>query len=167
MQEYVTRLRLLVEENEPRLLALPDSATAARPGPGRWAPREVLGHLIDSASNNHQRFVRAQWQDSLVFAGYDQEAWVVLQKYESAPWEELVALWRGFNLHLAWVMEVTPEETRLRPRAEHNLHQIAWRTIAAGEPATLDYLMADYVGHLEHHLRQILGDAVAEGPVES
>jgi hypothetical protein len=122
-----------------------------------------MGHLIDSASNNHQRFVRAQLQEQLVFPGYDQEAWVEVQAHGEAPWEELVALWSAFNLHLARVMEAVPDEVRLRPRTEHNLDVIAWKQVAPSSPATLDYFMADYVGHLEHHLKQVLGSDVARG----
>jgi hypothetical protein len=140
----------------PALLAVPDALTTARPAPGKWSPREIIGHLIDSASNNHRRFVLAQQQDDLVFPGYQQDAWVAAQRYQDAPWEELVSLWRGFNLHLARVMEAAPESERTRPRTRHNLHQIAFRTIPEDQPATLEYFMRDYVDHLEHHLRQIL-----------
>jgi hypothetical protein len=56
-------------------------------------------------------------------------------------------------------MTAIPEEARTRARARHNLHEIAWREVPASEPATLDYFMNDYVDHLEHHLRQILGPA--------
>jgi RimJ/RimL family protein N-acetyltransferase len=157
---YVARLRRLVERNAPRLLAISADASARRPAPGKWSPREIVGHLIDSASHNHQRFVRAQFQHSLVFPGYEQDVWVATQRYRLAPWDELVTLWRTFNLHIARVMGDVPESVRLEPRAEHNLDELAWRPVPADRPATLDFFMDDYVAHLEHHLRQILGDAV-------
>ena len=116
-----------------------------------------MGHLVDSASNNHQRFVRAQFQNDLVFAGYDQDAWVAVQQYHEAPWAELVAFWRLFNLHLARIMEAAPEATRLTRRDRHNLDVIGWQTVPRDRPATLEFFMSDYVGHLKHHLRQILG----------
>src|SRR5205085_7215762 len=119
---------------------------------------EIIGHLIDSASNNHQRFVRAQFQDDLIFPRYAQEEWVRVQGYQDAPWRELVALWHSYNLQLARVMAAVPEDVRLRERKQHNFHQIGWRVIPETETATLDYLMSDYVGHLKNHLRQILGD---------
>jgi aspartate racemase len=162
MPSYVAHLRRLVVESVPRLLALPDAATAERPAPHKWSSREILGHLIDSAANNHQRFVRVRFQDSLVFPGYEQDAWVAAQDYEGAPWPELVALWRGYNLHLARIMDGVPTAIRTRSTSDHNLDDIAWKTIPRGEPTTLDYLMEDYVDHLEHHLRQILGDAVRQ-----
>jgi hypothetical protein len=93
-----------------------------------------------------------------VFGGYDQVGWVEAQKYQDAPWTELVTLWRAFNLHLARVMAVVPEATRTRGHRQHTLNDIAWKTLATDEPATLEFVMQDYVDHLNHHLRQILGD---------
>src|SRR5438067_304862 len=158
MHSYVADLLAIVDTGTPALLALGDEASAKRPAPGKWSPREIVGHLIDSASNNHQRFVRAQFQDDLTFTGYDQDAWVASQRYQDAPWTDLVALWASFNRHLARVMELIPEAIRARPVRRHNLHQLAFRPVPEGEPATLDYFMRDYVDHLAHHVRQILGD---------
>ncbi|HEX9311037.1 MAG TPA: DinB family protein [Gemmatimonadaceae bacterium] len=155
MQDYVIDLRETIEKTTPRLAGMSDESSRRRPAPGKWSPREIIGHLIDSASNNHQRFVRAQFQDSLVFPGYHQNAWVAAQRYQDAPWRELVTLWRTFNLHIAWVMETTPPEQRQRARAEHNLDVLAWQQVPREQPTTLDYFMADYVGHLKHHLAQI------------
>jgi len=152
-----TELREVVAAVTPRLLALSESEAARPPAPGKWSPKEVIGHLIDSASNNHQRFVRARFMDELVFPGYEQEAWVEAQGYRAAPWSDLVGLWRLFNLHLARVIEAVPASIRQRPRARHNLHEVAWNTVPQDRPATLEYFMRDYVGHLKHHLSQILG----------
>jgi len=149
------RLRRALDAAVPRLLAIADAAAARRPAPGKWSPKEVIGHLVDSASNNHQRFVRARFGPDLVFPGYAQDEWVAAQRYAEAPWRELVELWRAFNLHMARVIETTPPDVADRPRARHNLHEIGWNKVAATEPATLAGLMADYVAHLEHHLRQI------------
>ena len=140
------------------LESIPESKASAKPQPNKWSAKEIIGHLIDSASNNHQRFVRAQFQDHLTFAGYDQDAWVARQRYQDAPWRDLITLWASYNRHLARVMASVPEPTRTKPFARHNLHELAWQPVAASEPATLDYFMRDYVGHLKHHLRQILGE---------
>jgi hypothetical protein len=156
MPRYVADLRDAIKKITPMLEKMGDEATRRRPEPGKWSPREIIGHLIDSASNNHQRFVRALFQDDLVFPGYAQDAWVSAQHYQDAPWAELLALWRSFNLHIAHVMETMPADQRLRPRVRHNLDELAWRPVPRDEPATLDYFMADYVAHLEHHLRQIV-----------
>ena len=157
MQTYVTDLQSTVERSTPALLTLSEADSARRPAPGKWSPREVLGHLIDSASNNHQRFVRAQFQDDLVFPGYEQDAWVRVQQYQESPWPDLVALWRAFNLHLVRVMALVPEPVRTRVHYRHNLGALAWQTVAPEQPTTLDYFMGDYVNHVKHHLRQILG----------
>jgi hypothetical protein len=42
----------------------------------KWTRKQLLGHLIDSASNNYQRFVRLQQGNLVGFPGYDQEFWV-------------------------------------------------------------------------------------------
>jgi uncharacterized damage-inducible protein DinB len=139
----------------PRLQAIDEAATLRRPAPGKWSAREIVGHLVDSASNNHQRFVRAVFQDDLVFAGYDQDAWVEAQRYQDARWDDLLSLWAGFNRHLARVMTATSEQVRRQPRARHNFDSIAFRPIPATTPATLEYFMEDYVLHLRHHLGQI------------
>ena len=150
---YVDELRQAVNTATPKLLALGEGS-GARPAPRKWSPREIIGHLVDSASNNHQRFVRGQLQEDLVFPGYAQEDWVRIGRYADAPWEELVTLWRTFNLQIARVMEATPEEVRKRPRAKHSFDAIGV-PINEGEAPTLEHVMSDYVVHLQHHLRQI------------
>jgi hypothetical protein len=157
MQDYVIELEDAIARATPRLLALGDDGSAKRPAPGKWSAREIIGHLIDSASNNHQRFVRCQWTDHLVLEGYEQDGWVDAQRYQQAPWPDLVMLWAAYNRHLVRVMAAVPENTRTAPRRRHNLDEIAWKPVPAGESTTLDYLMRDYVGHLQHHLRQALG----------
>jgi hypothetical protein len=155
MLDYVEDLRNTVDAASRSLSALSDAAAARRPAPGKWSPKEIVGHLIDSAANNHQRFVRAQFQDDLVFPGYEQDEWVSAQRYQDALWQELLTLWRAYNLHIARLIEAMPDEVRLRERRRHNLHELAWQTVPADTPTTLDYFMRDYVLHLHHHLRQL------------
>jgi hypothetical protein len=151
---YASDLRRAVVEATPRLLALGEASATPR-APGHWSPREIIGHLVDSASNNHQRFIRAQFQDDLIFPRYAQDDWVRAGAYQHASWEDLVALWRAFNLQMARVMEQVPDSIRLRVHARHNFDQIGFTPLAPGQAATLDFLMEDYVRHLQHHLRQI------------
>jgi hypothetical protein len=158
MPSYAEDLRRAVDEATPRLMALSDADAKRRPRPGKWSPAEIIGHLIDSASNNHQRFVRAQFQNDLVFPGYDQDAWVLFQAYGDAHWVELVTLWKTFNIQIARIMENSPEPVRKSPRSKHNLDKLAWQPVPADKPATLDYFMNDYVEHLKHHLTQIFPD---------
>lgn len=156
-------LRSTVERATPRLLTMPADIAARPLAPGKWSPIEVIGHLIDSASINHQRFVRALGSPDLRFEGYAQDAWVSAQAYRSASWTTVVELWQAFNVHLAHVIENTPPNERLRLRDDHNLHEIGWEAAPAGEAITLEYLMQDYVSHLKHHLRQI-GAGLAAPP---
>ena len=157
MEDVLEDFVRTVEEASARLSSLTDEEASARRAGGAWSAKEVLGHLVDSASNNHQRFVRAQFAEDLVFAGYEQDAWVRAQRYADEPWPLLVNLWKFYNLHLAHVMRHAPEDVRRRPRLRHNLHVIGFAPVSADEPSTLEHLMRDYVAHLKHHLRQIPG----------
>jgi hypothetical protein len=158
LQEFLGDFRSTVVNAAERLRAISPEESARKSSPDKWSIKEVLGHLIDSAANNHQRFVRARWQDDLMFNGYEQDGWVTAQDYQSAPWQELLDLWAAYNYHLARVMRGTPEAVRLRLHHRHNLDKLAFRPVPADQPASLDYFMRDYVGHLQLHMRQI--DAV-------
>jgi hypothetical protein len=111
---------------------------------GGWSRKQVLGHLIDSASNNHQRFVRAALQTSLDFPGYDQDGCVRVQAVEEAHWPLLVALWADYNRYLAHVI------AHLAPFKLETLCRIG-----SDEPVKLQFLVEDYLKHLLHHLGQI------------
>jgi hypothetical protein len=153
--DYSEDLTRTVSDRRDSLKRIADADASQRPSPAAWSAKEIIGHLIDSASNNHQRFVRARWQDDLIFPGYEQEGWVAAQRYQDADWHELLDLWALYNRHLARVMESVPDDARLRAHTRHNLHQRAWTTVPEDVPTTLDYFMRDYVGHLHHHLRQL------------
>jgi hypothetical protein len=159
MKEAIEDFRCTVEEASQRLLLISEEESARAQASGKWSPKEIIGHLIDSASNNHQRFVRTQFRDDLAFLGYEQEAWVNVQQYRSEPWLQLVTLWKSFNLHLAHLMEHVPEDALKKLRVKHNLDEIAWKTISKDEPVTLEYFMRDYIGHLKNHLRQIFNES--------
>jgi hypothetical protein len=150
-------LRRAVAAALPKLRSVSETQSAAPRAPGKWSPREVLGHLIDSASNNHQRFVRARFQENLVFPGYVQDEWVRHQNYREEPWADLVELWRLYNQHIARVMDEIPEELWGRETREHTFDRILMNAVPAGEPATLEHLRRDYVAHLQHHVEQIAG----------
>lgn len=141
----IERLADVLEEMPPRLLALSETEAGA-PAPGmRWSRKELLGHLIDSAGNNHQRFVRAQFQERMSFPRYVQDQWIAAQGYGERPWSELVELWRLYNRHLLHVMRRVPQTAFGNVCA-----------VAADEPETLGHHLADYVVHMQHHLGQLL-----------
>lgn len=153
--DYIRDLETTVDQTAAWLRTLPESTVRWRPKQGAWSAIEIIGHLIDSAANNHQRFVRAEDQDSLIFPGYAQDDWVRRQEYAVAPWNEVITLWHAYNRHIARVMAAVPPAVRYRKHDRHNLHELAWQPHAADEPATLDDLMHDYVLHLKHHLSQV------------
>ena len=144
MSEAARRLELVLETAPARLMQIADDDAARPRDSGGWSKKQILGHLIDSAGNNHQRFVRAQLTPALEFPPYQQALWVSAQSYASEPWLDLVNLWLLFNRHLAHLMRHTP--------AECLSHTCA---IGASAPVTLAFLMDDYVRHLEHHLEQL------------
>ena len=160
MLDWIDDFRQTVDRAAAQLLLISEEQSALAPAEGKWSPKEIVGHLIDSASNNHQRFVRAQFTDDLVFPGYEQDDWVRVQRYNDEAWSQLVQLWRHYNLHLLHLMSNVPEQTLTKPRTRHNLHQLAWRTVSESETVTLEYFIRDYIQHLQHHLRQIF-DAAA------
>ena len=167
MPHYVAELLTTVDEVTRELQAIDSDTAARRPTAGGWSAKEIIGHLIDSASTNHQRFVRARWQEDLVFVGYDQDRWVAAQDYQAASWDDLLQLWSAYNRHIARVMAGTPAAVLFREHGRHNLHEIAWRTVPVTATTTLDYFMSDYVGHLHHHVAQIrerLRAAAASSP---
>src|SRR3954451_21312260 len=143
---FLADFRDTVDRAVTRLLALSNDEAAARPAPGKWSAKEIIGHLVDSASNNHGRFVRAQLQDDLVFDGYEQADWVRVQVYQGREWAELVQLWQALNHHLTNVMESADPATLRRPRARHKLDALAWQPTEIGQPSSTS---RDYVGHLK------------------
>lgn len=125
----------------------PEAVDRTRPA-GAWSSRQILGHLIDSAANNHQRFVRIQQLDSLEFPAYDQRAWVASQYYEDRDWAELVQLWTAYNRHLIHVLRVMPDEQLTKP----------CRVVSDDDrstPVEIGEVARSYIEHLRHHLAQL------------
>jgi hypothetical protein len=156
-EEFLNAFRQTIDTGSARLLEISAEQSGIPRSEGKWSPREIIGHLIDSAANNHQRFVRAQFTDELVFAGYEQENWVRVQNYQGEAWGQLVHFWKLYNQHILHLVSFIPEETRTRLRSKHNLHQIASEELSENEPVTLDFFIRDYLDHMKKHLGQILG----------
>src|ERR1700674_553692 len=128
MKELSEKLLRTVQSAEDKLRHVSESDSSTPVLKGGWSRKQVIGHLIDSASNNHQRFVRAALQGSLVFPGYDQDGCVRVQAVQSAPWPLLVTLWTNYNLYLAHVIAHLPAD-KLEARCQ----------IGDGEPVTLRF----------------------------
>lgn len=144
MKELSEKLLSVIAGAEPKLRAIKSAESAKPVLNGGWSRKQVLGHLIDSASNNHQRFVRASLQPSLEFPGYDQDGNTRVQAPQEADWALLISLWAAYNRYLAHVIAHLPAsklETKCR--------------IGSGEPVTLAFLANDYLTHMLHHLKQI------------
>jgi hypothetical protein len=137
-------LHQVVEAASQSLRRIGDREASLGSAPGNWSKKEILGHLLDSAVNNHHRFVRAQQVKQLAFPAYEQEQWVSAQGYAECAWEELIDLWRLYNRHLAHVINRIPEE---------QLAVIC--VIGTNEPVSLGYLIQDYLVHIRHHLQEV------------
>lgn len=138
-----TSLTQVVDQALPRLRAISDEDSSARPVPGKWSKKEILGHLIDSAANNHQRFIRLQMVPELTMPGYDQVGWVKANGYQETSWFDVVTLWASYNLHLATVIK------NIDPACAGHI----WHHPEADYK--LGFLIDDYVVHMLHHLVQI------------
>ena len=146
MHSLINEFAQTIAENFVKLSAISNADATAPRAVGKWSPKEIIGHLIDSAANNHQRFVRAQLYDDYDSLGYEQERWVAVQAYQDAAWTELLTLWKVYNEHLVRIIALIPDDKLSR----------TFR-IAGGEPVTLNYWVEDYLRHMQNHLRQILG----------
>ncbi|KPM49040.1 DinB family protein [Jiulongibacter sediminis] len=148
MQETAERLRQLINSQIGTLKLVSEAEASVKPSPQKWSKKEILGHLIDSATNNQTKFVKTMETGGQDLPGYHQDEWVELQAYQKANWLQLIDLWRAINLHLAHLIENTPEST-----LQNTL------TIENAGPFTLEFIMKDYIEHTKHHLLQILPDA--------
>ena len=153
--KFTVAFKKAIHQHHERLSKITLSKVHQKPAPEKWSATEILGHLLDSACNNHRRFVKAQWQTTMIFDGYQQTEWVTVQAYQTADWQQLLDFWKLYNLHICRIMENTSEEKLKTEVKEHNLHQIAMRTVPAKQTVTLEYFMKDYIFHIEHHLNQI------------
>lgn len=143
--ESAAALRAAVEEATPLLAAVSDAESQSSAREGVWCAREILGHLVDSACNNHRRFVIGPLPQTTRFEGYDQNVWVARQRYRDVPWAEVVSLWTAYNRHLAHLMACTSVDEGASS---------AMAPDGSG-PVSVAYLMHDYVVHLRHHLDRI------------
>lgn len=141
----IFRLLHLCDTIPPLLREIDAQEFSAKPHPEKWSKKEIMGHLIDSATNNHQRFIRAQFEN-IPFIVYNQVEWAEKSYYQQLDSDRIITFWEAYNRHLASILRHIPVEKMMCKvdRGEE-------------EPKTLQFILEDYVSHMEHHLRQILG----------
>ena len=145
-QKLAWSLAAAVDREAPALYALAEDRAAKPIREGAWSPKQELGHLIDSATNNHVRFVRGSLEPEFHGPSYDGNGWVALHGYYELPWNMLVEFWERYNRLLVELVARIPEE---------KLGTLC--TIGAGAPVTLGFVIEDYIAHMQHHLDHILG----------
>lgn len=145
-------IRNTVSSLEALLQAVPqkfrelDHNTIVQPrSEGKWSRLQLLGHLCDSAINNLSRFIQLLSQtESLLITPYNQEKWVEAQQYINAPLEDVLGLWLSLNQSVVRVISNLSE-----PSLSCTCR------LPDGTVVTLEWLIQDYVEHMEHHLQQI------------
>jgi hypothetical protein len=132
-------------EAEPRLRAIAEASAGAVPSdPEGWSSKQELGHLADSAINNRVRFIKAALEGKFTGPSYDGPGWVKLGSYASTPWPDVIDLWKSLNRSLAAVLDAIPAERFTAPCR-----------IGNSGPVTLEFLIDDYLVHMQHHLDHI------------
>ncbi len=143
MQSLIA-LQQLIDRLPARLQSLPSDKVESKPASDKWSAKEELGHLLDSAANNHQRIVRAQLEEHPAMPGYDGDAWVALHQYQRRDWPSLIERWTALNRQLLAAAEAVPDSGWSRPL-----------TIADSAPLTLQFVFDDYIQHMLEHLRHM------------
>jgi hypothetical protein len=146
-------LHQTIERERPHLLALTGMEA---PKSGTWSRKEELGHLIDSATNNHIRFVLAAIDGEFRGLGYAQDKWVEAHGYRDMDWRNLVELWYGYNSLLVQEVERIPNEQLNNP------------CVIGSAVHTLGFIIEDYVVHMQHHLDHIMArDIIKKYPPDA
>ena len=127
----------------PGILAqISEEKMSEKPSPDKWSKKEIIGHLIDSATNNQQRFVRGQFE-VIPEISYDQNKWNQYNFYQQIASNQIITFWSSYNKQLIEILKRMPPA---------NLK----KQIKVGEKIfTIEFLITDYVEHLEHHLKQV------------
>ena len=144
IEKSLLRLHYLCDQIPDQLHRINEDDFSFKPLPGKWSKKEILGHLIDSAANNHQRFIRVQFE-TVPTIRYDQNQWNTHSYHNQVDKTQLINFWSSYNKQLLALLKLIPATKLLN---ECN----------TGGPlnVTLEFLVTDYVEHMEHHLRQIV-----------
>jgi len=146
IQQVVERLNTHLSSIPARYQQFSEDVLLQRPAPGKWSRKEILGHLCDSALNNLKRFTDAQaLPQPYTIIGYKQDQLVMLNRYQELPLEQVLQLWKTLNQQIVYVISHIPAD------------RLAYTVITSGGPQTLQWLIEDYIEHMDHHWRQVFG----------
>lgn len=145
MIQAYNRLKQILDELPDQLEKISEEKASIKPAENKWSKKEILGHLVDSAANNHQRFVRMQIENKLNLLQYKQNEWVTIQNYQERKWIDIINLWKIYNEHILHIFSKV-DLSKLTNTAMFPEY---------GEQ-TLQFLIDDYIDHMEHHIKQIL-----------
>lgn len=144
IEKSIERLQHLCDKIPDLLSAIDDAVFSEKSSPEKWSKKEIIGHLIDSATNNHHRFIRGQFEATPRIV-YDQNKWNQYGCYQQMKGPQVISFWAAYNRQLLELVKLIPET------------QLACTVDMGGEQAVgLDFVITDYVRHMEHHLRQVL-----------
>jgi hypothetical protein len=144
--QLAEKFRAVLNEVHQGLVALSAEMADVPWREGGWTRKEIVGHMLDSATNNRQRFVRAAIEGAYTGPGYEQQAWVDAHGYAGQPWETLLNWWESEHEILISIVDRIPEE------------KLDASCVVADEaPVSLRFLIEDYVRHQQWHLRQVKG----------
>lgn len=154
LNNVINRINYLINSIPEKVTAIPESEMTHKPKADKWSKKEILGHLCDSAFNNHSRFTRAQFEPQpFVITRYEQNEWVKLNGYQKMKTEDVTALWITLNSHIVNVIAIIPEAKLAI------LCDLGDAAFQEGDiEKTLLWLIEDYLIHLEYHLKQIVSE---------
>lgn len=135
-----------IDKWEQKLINLPVETITQKRNKQNRTIKQILGHLIDSAANNHQRMIRLQYNAKLVFPDYqqDNDLWIALQDYQNEDWFTIIQLWKYYILHMIQVIK-SVDQTKL---------DNSWQSFE-DITVTLRQMIEGYLGHIELHLNEI------------
>ena len=143
MEKSIERLQYLCNTIPHLLNQLDDALFSDKPHPETWSKKEIMGHLIDSATNNHHRFVRGQFEKVPAIM-YDPDKWNAGNYYMQMDKSQIIGFWTLYNKHILELIKCIPKE-KLNNKVDTGENEY-----------TLTFLFIDYVSHLEHHLHQVV-----------
>ncbi|TDQ08881.1 DinB family protein [Pedobacter metabolipauper] len=144
IEQSIERLQSLCDNIPGLLLEIDENTFSMKPNPEKWSKKEIIGHLIDSATNNHHRFVRGQFEETPAIT-YDQNKWNQGNYYQLINSTQIISFWEAYNRQLLELINHLPKE-----KLNHNIN------VGTENNPTIGFLIDDYVQHLEHHLKQVL-----------